>query len=79
MSEIESMEIAKWYFDAIKDNLNKNIKETKDNPELLLNDTKDFKLPLIVDEIFSKYIQKFMHSFRNKDQPTININNKLRV
>ena len=35
------------------------------------------KIPIIIDQNFSKYIQKFMHSYRNKDHPTININNLL--
>jgi hypothetical protein len=37
----------------------------------------DFKFPIIIDENFSKYLQKFMHSYRNKEHPTVNINNLL--
>jgi len=37
----------------------------------------NFNIPLVVDEPFSKYLQKFMHSYRNKEEPTININNLL--
>lgn len=43
----------------------------------MIVNTEDMKIPLIVDEHFSKFLQKFMHSFRNKDHPTININNLL--
>jgi hypothetical protein len=45
--------------------------------EIQLANTNDFKLPSLIDEYFSKYFQKFIHSFRNKEHPTININNLL--
>ena len=35
------------------------------------------KIPSIIDQNFSRYLQKFMHSYRNKEHPTININNLL--
>ncbi len=35
------------------------------------------KFPIINDDNFDNYIQKFMHSYREKEHPTININNLL--
>ena len=43
----------------------------------MLTNSEEMKIPIIIDQNFSKYIQKFMHSYRNKDHPTININNLL--
>lgn len=61
----------------IKDNLSKeleleDIKRVKDLPESI-----DLKFPVLQDENFDNYIQKFMHSYREKEHPTININNLL--
>lgn len=44
----------------------------KDLPE-----SKEMKFPLLLDNNFDNYLQKFMHSFREKEHPTININNLL--
>jgi hypothetical protein len=40
-------------------------------------DLKELEVPTVFDKGFDKYLQKFMHSFRNKEHPTININNLL--
>lgn len=37
----------------------------------------DLSLPIILDKPFSRYLLKFMHSPRNKENPSININNLL--
>ena len=52
--------------------INKNLRENK-----IKSLAGDYKIPLVIDEPFSRYLQKFMHSYRNKDEPTININNLL--
>ena len=39
--------------------------------------TPEMKFPVILDKPFSKYLIKFLNSPRNKDNPTININNLL--
>ena len=35
------------------------------------------KFPLLIDRNFDLYLQKFIHSYREKEHPTININNLL--
>lgn len=61
----------------IKQNLPKEleldeIKKVKDLPF-----AKEAKFPILIDKNFDNYIQKFMHSYREKEHPTININNLL--
>jgi len=38
---------------------------------------KDLHFPIVYDDNFTKYLQKFFHSYRNKDNPLINVNNLL--
>jgi hypothetical protein len=54
----------------IKDNFGKE--EVRE-----LEKSSKYKFPIVIDENFSKYLQKFMHSYRNKEHPTVNINNLL--
>ena len=49
-----------------------DITKVKDLPDSI-----DVKFPILKDENFDNCIQKFIHSYREKEHPTININNLL--
>jgi hypothetical protein len=50
-------------------------REVKGLNEAIWN--KDFQIKTNFDPNYCRFMQKFMHSFRNKDHPTVNINNLL--
>jgi hypothetical protein len=56
--------------------MEKDIKENKPDSLQFANLT-ELEIPTVFDKGFNKYLQKFMHSFRNKEHPTVNINNLL--
>lgn len=59
----------------IKQQIGSDIDKLRGEP--LLANSEDYKVPVVIDENFSKFLLKFMHSYRNKEHPTININNLL--
>lgn len=71
--------LKKYSSDYISKNLNRTTNiEPEDEQNILPQvNTEELKIPIVIDENFSRYLQKFMHSYRNKDNPTININNLL--
>jgi len=61
----------------IKENLPKELSIEEITKIKELPDANEIKFPLLIDENFDNYLQKFMHSYREKEHPTININNLL--
>ncbi len=61
----------------IKENLPKELEIDDINKIKDLPDAREMKFPILVDENFDNYLQKFIHSYREKEHPTININNLL--